>query len=83
VLNSSNSQSWSTNGSRHLFSFQLKQLKLDLRDVLYSHKWTPDAFLLARAYILDEDRNEQRRSPNIAAAAGKTHAPLTHITRKL
>ena len=30
---------------------QLNQLKSDLRDVLYSHKWTPDAYLLAKAYI--------------------------------
>ncbi len=30
---------------------ELEQIKADLRDVLYSHKWTPDAFLLARAYV--------------------------------
>lgn len=30
---------------------ELLQIKADLRDVLYSHKWTPDAFLMARAYI--------------------------------
>ncbi len=29
---------------------ELVQIKADLRDVLYSHKWTPDAFLMARAY---------------------------------
>ena len=32
---------------------ELVQIKADLRDVLYSHKWTPDAFLMARAYITD------------------------------
>lgn len=30
---------------------ELLQIKADLRDVLYSHKWTPDAFLMARAYV--------------------------------
>ncbi|KAL3856159.1 hypothetical protein ACJMK2_010944 [Sinanodonta woodiana] len=37
---------------------ELDQLKADLRDVLYSHKWTPDAYLLARAYIADDDAKE-------------------------
>ncbi|KAK3580816.1 hypothetical protein CHS0354_025161 [Potamilus streckersoni] len=37
---------------------ELDQLKSDLRDVLYSHKWTPDAYLLARAYIADDDAKE-------------------------
>ncbi len=32
---------------------ELLQIKADLRDVLYSHKWTPDAFLMARAYVTD------------------------------
>jgi len=35
---------------------ELLQIKADLKDVLYSHKWTPDAFLMARAYI-NEDVN--------------------------
>lgn len=35
-------------------SHELDRIKADLRDVLYSHKWTPDAFLLARAYVADE-----------------------------
>jgi len=35
---------------------QLSQIKADLKDVLYSHKWTPDAYLIARAYIDDEER---------------------------
>lgn len=33
---------------------ELTQIKADLRDVLYSHKWTPDAYLMARAYVSDE-----------------------------
>ena len=40
------------------FIFQLNQLKTDLRDVLYSHKWTPDAYLLAKAYIAEDDEKE-------------------------
>ena len=42
---------------------ELMQIKSDLRDVLYSHKWTPDAYLLARAYVTDEKMsidNEQQ-----------------------
>ncbi len=39
---------------------ELVQIKADLRDVLYSHKWTPDAFLMARAYIADNpDHRDQ------------------------
>lgn len=34
---------------------ELQQIKADLRDVLYSHRWTPDAFLLARAYVADDE----------------------------
>ena len=29
-------------------------MKSDLREVLYSHKWTPDAYLLAKAYVADD-----------------------------
>ncbi len=36
-------------------SHELQQIKTDLRDVLYSHKWTPDAFLLARAYVNEDE----------------------------
>ncbi|XP_011402829.1 PREDICTED: uncharacterized protein LOC105312133 [Amphimedon queenslandica] len=32
-------------------SHELFQLKADLEDLLYSEKWTPDAYLIARAYI--------------------------------
>lgn len=51
-----------------LFS-QLNQLKSDLRDVLYSHKWTPDAYLLAKAYVAEDDAREaavHERLPKIA-----------------
>ncbi|XP_052270342.1 coiled-coil domain-containing protein 74B-like [Dreissena polymorpha] len=34
---------------------ELENLKSDLRDVLYSHKWTPDAYLLAKAYVAEEE----------------------------
>ena len=55
---------------------QLNQLKTDLRDVLYSHKWTPDAYLLAKAYIAADDEKEtaESRLPKIA---------MKHPTRKL
>lgn len=52
-----------------IICFQLNQLKSDLRDVLYSHKWTPDAYLLAKAYIAEDDAREAAvhdRLPKIA-----------------
>ncbi|XP_033628267.1 uncharacterized protein LOC117290813 [Asterias rubens] len=36
-------------------SLELSRLKSDLKDVLYSHKWTPDAYLLAKAYVAEDD----------------------------
>ncbi|XP_065890498.1 coiled-coil domain-containing protein 74B-like [Dysidea avara] len=44
-------------------SHELSQIKADLKDVLYSHKWTPDAYLIARAYIDDEERPELSTMP--------------------
>ena len=41
---------------------ELDSLKSDLRDVLYSHKWTPDAYLLAKAYIAEDDAKEQEKT---------------------
>lgn len=37
---------------------QLLRLKSDLKDVLYSHKWTPDAYLLAKAYVASDAPQE-------------------------
>lgn len=34
--------------------FQLSKLKSDLNDALYSDKWTPDAYLLAKSYVTDD-----------------------------
>ena len=56
---------------------ELERLKSDLRDVLYSHKWTPDAYLLAKAYVAEDD----------ARADGKEKAlpklPYKNQSRKL
>lgn len=30
---------------------QLTQIRADLRDILFTHKWTPEAYLRARAYV--------------------------------
>jgi len=63
---------------------QLKQLKLDLRDVLYSHKWTPDAYLLARAYITEEDDQPSCISQSVMPApASPPRIPLRHATKKV
>ena len=40
-------------------ALELLQIKADLRDVLHSHKWTPDAFLMAKAYV---SKDSQGRS---------------------
>ena len=56
---------------------QLNQLKSDLRDVLYSHKWTPDAYLLAKAYIADDDAREAAETSKLPKM------PLKQSTRKL
>ena len=38
-----------------IFNFsQLSKLKSDLNDALYSDKWTPDAYLLAKSYMAEE-----------------------------
>ncbi|XP_067911732.1 coiled-coil domain-containing protein 74B isoform X2 [Heterodontus francisci] len=36
-----------------LQSQELLRLKMSLKDLLYSNKWTPDAYLLAKAYLAD------------------------------
>ncbi len=41
---------------------ELLQIKADLRDVLYSHKWTPDAFLMAKAYVSEDTQASQSSS---------------------
>ncbi|XP_029652902.1 coiled-coil domain-containing protein 74A-like [Octopus sinensis] len=54
-------------------SHELEALKSDLRDVLYSHKWTPDAYLIAKAYIAFDD----------AKAAQKDHSKPLRSTPKM
>ena len=48
--------------------------------MLYSHKWTPDAYLLAKAYIADDDAKE---TTDAATGAKLPKVPLKHATRKL
>ena len=49
---------------------ELVQIKADLRDVLYSHKWTPDAFLMARAYISDQHQPAEQGSVQDLSSLG-------------
>lgn len=58
---------------------ELEQLKSDLRDVLYSHKWTPDAYLLAKAYIAEDDKKDD----DAVSKSSLPKIPLKHQTRKL
>ena len=73
---------------------QLTQLKADLRDVFYSHQWTPDAFLLARAYVAaDDEGGGGAREGEGGAREGlgglregptpPVRIPMKHATRKL
>ncbi|GCC24263.1 hypothetical protein chiPu_0002663 [Chiloscyllium punctatum] len=41
-----------------LQSQELLRLKTSLKDLLYSNKWTPDAYLLAKAYLADLSQPE-------------------------
>ena len=52
-------------------SHELVQIKADLHDVLYSHKWTPNAYLMARAYVSDERTGEEGILPKIAVPSHK------------
>ncbi|CAL1529912.1 unnamed protein product [Lymnaea stagnalis] len=56
---------------------ELDRLKLDLRDVLYSHKWTPDAFLMAKAYIAEDDRKEDEKGTSLP------RIPLRNPSKKI
>ncbi|RDD41090.1 Coiled-coil domain-containing protein 74B [Trichoplax sp. H2] len=38
---------------------ELQRLKNNLREALYSDKWTPDAFLMAKAYIHENDSSRE------------------------
>ncbi|XP_005096157.1 coiled-coil domain-containing protein 74A isoform X2 [Aplysia californica] len=58
-------------------SHELDRLKLDLRDVLYSHKWTPDAYLMAKAYVAEDDRKEDEKGGSLP------RIPLKNPSRKL
>lgn len=59
---------------------QLERLKSDLRDVLYSHKWTPDAYLLAKAYIAEDDKKDDSDS---GSKSSLPKIALKNQTRKL
>ena len=59
----------------YIIHFQLNRVKSDLKDVLYSHKWTPDAYLLAKAYVSDE------KPPD--GATKLPHIPRPPPTRKM
>ena len=44
-------------------------MKADLQDLLYSDKWTPDAYLIARAYV-PEDEDKHTQSPQYSTDTG-------------
>ena len=44
----------------YYFVLQLNQLKADLQDLLFSDKWTPDAYLIARVYVPDDFERDDK-----------------------
>ena len=44
-------------------------MKADLQDLLYSDKWTPDAYLISRAYV-PEDEDKHTQSPQYSTDTG-------------
>ncbi|XP_048753462.2 coiled-coil domain-containing protein 74B-like isoform X1 [Ostrea edulis] len=64
---------------------ELDGLKSDLRDVLYSHKWTPDAYLLAKAYIAEDDAKsaKEKSLPKVALKNPSRKLPeVAYINRE-
>lgn len=57
-------------------SHELTQLKADLQDLLYSDKWTPDAYLIARAYV-PEDEDKHTQSPQYSTDTGPILPEIT------
>ncbi|XP_060564743.1 uncharacterized protein LOC132723954 isoform X3 [Ruditapes philippinarum] len=53
---------------------ELDNLKSDLRDVLYSHKWTPDAYLLAKAYVHEEEHKDDDKDKTLPKLHMKNQA---------
>jgi len=51
----------------------------------YSHTWTPDAYLLARAYVAGDNEQPSCISETFPPepTAGRPRVPLTHATKKV
>lgn len=57
---------------------QLTQIRADLRDILFSHKWTPEAYLRARAYVShpsSRGEHTQRRGRAFQRVQDNVHLP--------
>jgi len=53
---------------------ELSKLKSDLNDALYSDKWTPDAYLLAKSYMADEMQTNTRQNTPATRALPRLHS---------
>ncbi|XP_064612859.1 coiled-coil domain-containing protein 74A-like isoform X2 [Liolophura sinensis] len=58
---------------------ELDRLKSDLKDVLYSHKWTPDAYLLAKAYVAEDGREPGAAPPPLIQGAPPLDQPGSRL----
>ena len=63
-------------------SDELRKLKADLRDLLDSNKWSPDAFLLARAYVADLTRAEAEQQQQQQQQQQTTSLPRIELRQR-
>eukprot|EP00062_Callorhinchus_milii_P016257 gi/632967380/ref/XP_007899947.1/ PREDICTED: coiled-coil domain-containing protein 74B [Callorhinchus milii] len=57
-----------------LQSRELLRLKTNLGEILFANKWSPDAYLLAKAYLAEHRQNDGMRLPKV---------PLRHSSKKM
>lgn len=61
---------------------ELSKLKSDLNDALYSDKWTPDAYLLAKSYMAEEMPSTARHNTPATRSLPRLHSrEQTHSGR--
>lgn len=61
---------------------ELSKLKSDLNDALYSDKWTPDAYLLAKSYVTDDvPTNTRHNTPASRSLPRLNSREQTHSGR--
>lgn len=60
---------------------QLIQLKADLNDLIYSSKWTPEAFLIAKGYVSSDKGNTRSRGGKGGPKGSRSNTGVSHGIR--